>query len=63
MLCVSESCSSRAMRSRSSMALRWAASSFVRSASSARASTSRTCNCHMRKVTTMTPAEMSHPAA
>ena len=63
MLCVRESCSSRAMRSRSSMALRRAASSLVRSASSARCSTSRTCSCHMRNVTTMTPAEMSQPAA
>ena len=43
MLCVSESCSSRAMRSRSSTALRRAASSLVRSASSARCSTSRRC--------------------
>jgi len=63
MLCVRESCSSRAMRRRSSIALRRAASSLVRSASSARCSTSRTCSCHMRNVTTMTPAEMSHPAA
>ena len=26
-------------------------------------STSRTCSCHMRNVTSMTPAEMSQPAA
>jgi hypothetical protein len=32
-------------------------------ASSARCSTSRTCSCHIRNVTSMTPAEMSHPAA
>ena len=63
MLWVSESCSSRAIRSRSSIALRWAASSLVRSASSARCSTSRTCSCQMRTVTSMTPAEMTQPAA
>jgi hypothetical protein len=63
MLCVSESCSSRAILSRSSMALRWAASSLVRSASSARCSTSRMCSCHIQNVTPMTPAEISHPAA
>jgi hypothetical protein len=63
MLCVRESCSSRAMRKRSSTALRRAVSSLVRSASSARCSTSRRCSCHIRNATAMTPAEMSQPAA
>ena len=52
-----------AQQVRSSIARRRAASSLVRSASSARCSTSRRCSCHMRDVTTMTPADMSHPAA
>src|SRR5581483_3651610 len=63
MLCVRESCSSLAMRRRSSIARRRAASSLVRSASSARCSTSRRCSCHRRNDTAMTPAEISHPAA
>jgi len=62
MQCVSESCQLAAIRNRSSIALPRSASSLVRSASSARCSTSRMCSCHMRNVSIMTPAEISHPA-
>ena len=61
MLWVSESCSSRAIRSRSSTARRRATSSRVRSASSARFSTSRTCMCHCTNETTPTTPETNQP--
>jgi len=46
MLWVSESCSSRAIRSRSSAATRWAIASRVRSASASFSSTARIRPCH-----------------
>ena len=61
MLWVSESCSSRAIRSRSSTARRRATSSRVRSASSARLSTSRMRACHCTDATTPNAAETSQP--
>ena len=60
---VSESCSSRAIRNRSSTARRRASSSRLRTASSARASISRTRDCQRLRATAVAAAETSQPVA